>query len=207
MGGSYALLARMPLIRNVYRGLKPVYWCIFDQTALAEAEVEYEDHTSPSVYVKFQVQNADILKFLPSGKPVYLLIWTTTPWTLVSNTAVATHPEVTYVVATDGTADALEAAGLPVAKRVVKLASGEPGETAVDLIQAGEIQRVGGTETIKVDVRILAATNKDLEEMVKAKTFREDLYYRLNVVRIRMPRCGSARRTFPRSSTSASRTS
>src|SRR5277367_194652 len=55
------------------------------------------------------------------------------------------------------------------------------------VLQAGEIQRVGGTETIKVDVRILAATNKDLEATVKVKAFREDLYYRLNVVRIRMP--------------------
>jgi len=55
------------------------------------------------------------------------------------------------------------------------------------VLQQGEIQRVGGVETIKVDVRIIAATNKELEEMVKAKTFREDLYYRLNVVRIRMP--------------------
>ena len=55
------------------------------------------------------------------------------------------------------------------------------------VLQQGDIQRVGGVETIKVDVRIIAATNKDLEEMVKAKTFREDLYYRLNVVRIRMP--------------------
>ncbi len=55
------------------------------------------------------------------------------------------------------------------------------------VLQQGDIQRVGGTDTIKVDVRIIAATNKNLEEMVKAKTFREDLYYRLNVVRIKMP--------------------
>jgi DNA-binding NtrC family response regulator len=55
------------------------------------------------------------------------------------------------------------------------------------VLQQGDIQRVGGTETIRVDVRIIAATNKELEEMVKAKTFREDLYYRLNVVRIKMP--------------------
>jgi len=55
------------------------------------------------------------------------------------------------------------------------------------VLQQGDIQRVGGTETIHVDVRIIAATNKDLEALVKAKTFREDLYYRLNVVRIRMP--------------------
>jgi two-component system nitrogen regulation response regulator GlnG len=55
------------------------------------------------------------------------------------------------------------------------------------VLQQGEIQRVGGTETIRVDVRIIAATNKDLEAIVKDKSFREDLYYRLNVVRIKMP--------------------
>ncbi len=80
----------------VYRGLKPVNWCGTCETALAEAEVEYEDHTSPSVYVKFQVKSTDTLKFLPAGKPLYLLIWTTTPWTLLANVAVAVHHNYQY---------------------------------------------------------------------------------------------------------------
>jgi DNA-binding NtrC family response regulator len=65
------------------------------------------------------------------------------------------------------------------------------------VLQQGEIQRVGGTDTIKVDVRIIAATNKDLEAMVKAKAFREDLYYRLNVVRIKMPPLRERREDIP----------
>ncbi len=65
------------------------------------------------------------------------------------------------------------------------------------VLQQGEIQRVGGTDTIRVDVRIIAATNKDLEAMVKAKTFREDLYYRLNVVRIKMPPLRDRREDIP----------
>jgi two-component system nitrogen regulation response regulator GlnG len=65
------------------------------------------------------------------------------------------------------------------------------------VLQQGDIQRVGGTDTIKVDVRIIAATNKDLESMVKAKTFREDLYYRLNVVRIKMPPLRERREDIP----------
>ncbi len=81
----------------IYRGLKPVNWCFTCETALAEAEVEYENHTSPSVYVKFKVNNPQALAKLPSGKPVFLLIWTTTPWTLLANVAVAVHPEFTYV--------------------------------------------------------------------------------------------------------------
>jgi len=81
----------------VYRGLKPVYWCIVDTTALAEAEVEYEDHTSPSIWVKFAVvPGAEAEKL---GSNVSAVIWTTTPWTLPHNRALAFHPEYDYVVA------------------------------------------------------------------------------------------------------------
>jgi isoleucyl-tRNA synthetase len=81
----------------VYRGLKPVYWCIYDRTALAEAEVEYEDHVSPSIWVKFPVvEGANAAKL---GTDVSALIWTTTPWTLPANRALAFHPEFEYVVA------------------------------------------------------------------------------------------------------------
>jgi isoleucyl-tRNA synthetase len=81
----------------IYRGLKPVYWCINDRTALAEAEVEYEDHTSPSIWVKFPVLAGPISSAL--GERVSALIWTTTPWTLPANRALAFHPEFEYVVA------------------------------------------------------------------------------------------------------------
>jgi isoleucyl-tRNA synthetase len=81
----------------IYRGLKPVYWCIHDRTALAEAEVEYEDHTSPSIWVKFPVVRGSKLRGL--GEGVSALIWTTTPWTLPANRALAFHPSFEYVVA------------------------------------------------------------------------------------------------------------
>ncbi|MCC6758803.1 MAG: isoleucine--tRNA ligase [Candidatus Omnitrophica bacterium] len=80
----------------VYRGLKPVNWCGTCETALAEAEVEYEDHTSPSVFVKFKINNFGTLKSVNFDKPVYLLIWTTTPWTLLANVAVAVHMDYQY---------------------------------------------------------------------------------------------------------------
>ncbi|MFZ3214807.1 MAG: isoleucine--tRNA ligase [Candidatus Acidiferrales bacterium] len=83
----------------VYRGLKPVYWCIYDRTALAEAEVEYEDHSSPSVWVRFPVAAGAQAEKLGIGGEVSALIWTTTPWTLPANRALAFHPEFEYVVA------------------------------------------------------------------------------------------------------------
>ena len=83
----------------VYRGRKPVYWCIHDRTALAEAEVEYEDHTSPSIWVKFQVAPpaAGAAADLP-GAGVAAVIWTTTPWTLPHNRALCFHPDFDYAV-------------------------------------------------------------------------------------------------------------
>src|SRR5579864_2096344 len=82
----------------VYKGLRPVYWCIHDKTALAEAEVEYEQHTSPSVWVKYRL-TSDPAKIDPAlaGKKVSTIIWTTTPWTLPASMAVAFHPDLEYV--------------------------------------------------------------------------------------------------------------
>jgi isoleucyl-tRNA synthetase len=82
----------------VYRGLKPVYWCIHDLTALADAEIEYENHTSPSVYVRYKLTSpAEALDPALAGREVYTIIWTTTPWTLPASLAVAFHPDFDYV--------------------------------------------------------------------------------------------------------------
>ncbi|MCU1321606.1 MAG: isoleucyl-tRNA synthetase [Acidobacteriaceae bacterium] len=87
----------------VYKGLKPVYWCIHDRTALAEAEVEYEQHTSPSVYIRYQL-TSDPAAVDPAlaGQSVYTIIWTTTPWTIPASQAVAFNPEMEYVALKTG---------------------------------------------------------------------------------------------------------
>jgi isoleucyl-tRNA synthetase len=85
----------------VYKGKKPVYWCLRDRTALAEAEVEYDNHTSPSIYVEFPLSPADngtLGTRVPAlaGRNVSVVIWTTTPWTIPANLAIAFHPEFDY---------------------------------------------------------------------------------------------------------------
>src|SRR5256712_10049103 len=81
----------------VYKGARPVYWCIHDQTALAEAEVEYYQHKSPSVYVKFPLaSDPALIDPALSGRKVFVLIWTTTPWTLPANLGIAVHPDFEY---------------------------------------------------------------------------------------------------------------
>jgi len=82
----------------VYKGLRAVYWCMHDETALAEAEVEYENHTSPTIWVKYALID-DPARIDPAltGKKVSTIIWTTTPWTLPASMAVAFHPNEEYV--------------------------------------------------------------------------------------------------------------
>jgi isoleucyl-tRNA synthetase len=95
---TVAEFGRLYLNGSVYKGKKPVYWCASCKTALAEAEVEYHDHKTPSIYVKFKLIS-DIASRLPklAGERVFVVIWTTTPWTIPANLAIALHEEFIYV--------------------------------------------------------------------------------------------------------------
>ena len=87
----------------VYKGLRAVYWCMHDETALAEAEVDYENHTSPTVFVKYALlDNPAKIDAALAGKKVSTIIWTTTPWTLPASMAVAFHPDEEYVALESG---------------------------------------------------------------------------------------------------------
>ncbi len=99
IGTFYAFLEK----GFVYKGLRSVYWCIHDQTALAEAEVEYEDHTSTTVWVKYALSDDPArIDAALKGKNVFTIIWTTTPWTLPASMAVAFHPDQDYVALESG---------------------------------------------------------------------------------------------------------
>ena len=106
----------------VYKGLKPVHWCMHCKTALAQAEVEYEDQTTQTVYVKFPVRSASpALAQALGGKPAALVIWTTTPWTLPANLAIAVNPTETYTVVE------LEGQSLIVARLLTEAFASLPG--------------------------------------------------------------------------------
>ena len=120
----------------VYKGKKPVHWCIHCRTALAEAEVEYAEHVSPSIYVEFPLNPesaGELASRVPAlaGRDVSVLIWTTTPWTIPSNLAVAFHPEFDYaaydvdgraVIVAEGLAPAVaQAVGRPLDRPVAKM--------------------------------------------------------------------------------------
>src|SRR5712671_1463243 len=106
----------------VYKGLKPVHWCMHCKTALAQAEVEYEDQTTQTVYVRFPVRSSSpALAQALGGKPASLVIWTTTPWTLPANLAIAVNPTETYTVVE------LDGQSLIVARPLAEAFAGLPG--------------------------------------------------------------------------------
>jgi isoleucyl-tRNA synthetase len=106
-------LARFAERGGLYKGKKPVHWCSSCVTALAEAEVEYADHVSPSIYVKFPFVDALPQGIdLPAGRNIYFVIWTTTPWTIPANLGIALHPELPYVAVEAGEDILIMAEGL-----------------------------------------------------------------------------------------------
>ena len=95
--------ARLVKEGYIYKGLRPVLWCINHRTALADAEVEYEDDKAAAIFVKFEITEGLKNIFDPKGAKAYFLIWTTTPWTIPANLAVALNPKLEYsVIKTDG---------------------------------------------------------------------------------------------------------
>jgi isoleucyl-tRNA synthetase len=134
----------------VYKGKKPVHWCIHCRTALAEAEVEYEDHASPSIYVEFPVASdsvAELVRRVPAlaGRDVSVLIWTTTPWTIPSNLAIAFHPEFDYaaymVDAVDGKAGRAVIVAEALAPRVAT-AAGRMFGPPVARMKGADLERI-----------------------------------------------------------------
>ena len=113
---------------HIYKGLKPVYWCAHDETALAEAEIEYQDDPCTTVYVKFAM-NDDLgkLSHLDKSK-LYFVIWTTTIWTLPGNLAIALHPDESYAI--------------------VKAANGEMYIVAEALVE--KVMAVGGIDEYEI---------------------------------------------------------
>ena len=113
---------------HIYKGLKPVYWCAHDETALAEAEIEYQDDPCTTVYVKFAM-NDDLgkLSHLDKSK-LYFIIWTTTIWTLPGNLAIALHPDESYAI--------------------VKTANGEMYIVAEALVE--KVMKVGGIDEYEI---------------------------------------------------------
>ena len=109
----------------VYKALKPVYWCADCETALAEAEIEYGDHRSPSIYVRFAVKDG---RGVLSEKDTYFVIWTTTPWTIPANLAIAVHQRYEYVVVKT------ERGNLVLAKELAKTVLEETGLSQLDII-------------------------------------------------------------------------
>ncbi|MCL4813637.1 MAG: isoleucine--tRNA ligase [Vicinamibacteraceae bacterium] len=150
-------LARFVEAGLTYKGKKPVHWCIHCRTALAEAEVEYEDHSSPSIYVEFEADDAGrgmLASRVPaiSGRKVSALIWTTTPWTIPANLALAFHPGLEYVAL-------------------------ETGPGSVVVVAAGLVEAVAAATGRRFGAEVARVTGEVFEHV----TFRHPLYERTSL--------------------------
>lgn len=127
--GNVEVFKKMYLDGAVYRGRKPIHWCKHCRTALAEAEIEYGNETSPSIYVRFKLDAMPgLFEAAGAAGDAFILIWTTTPWTLPANTAVSVAPEADYVmVRADG-------ANMIMARALVEKVAGIVGWESYDLV-------------------------------------------------------------------------
>jgi isoleucyl-tRNA synthetase len=156
----------------LYRKKKPVYWCFTDQTALAEAEVEYDTLKTPSAYVAFRaLPGALDRRFAPQlgGKPVDLLIWTTTPWTLPANLAIAVNAELEYVLYALGERVVLVAKEL-LPRVLADVAAGEMAVKAVQL-PGGEVSAAALSDASRI---LGYVQGSELEGVAYAHPFLED---------------------------------
>ena len=164
----------------VYKGARPVYWCIKDQTALAEAEVEYHQHTSPSVYVKFPLLSDPVLiDPALAGRKVFVLIWTTTPWTLPANLGIAVHPDFeysafeygdeVYIVASELVEAVVSKCGLEAGPNIVarfqgtrldRLEARHPWIDRPSLLMVGEHVTLGGEADAETELDVSEAQKK-----------------------------------------------
>ncbi|HEY0322223.1 MAG TPA: isoleucine--tRNA ligase [Pyrinomonadaceae bacterium] len=164
----------------VYKGARPVYWCIHDQTALAEAEVEYREHTSPSVYVKFPlVTDPKAIDPALEGRRVFFLAWTTTPWTLPSNLGLAVNPlfeysaiengDEVYIVASELANAIVEKCGLGTEARVLarfpgarldRLEARHAWLNRPSLLMLGEHVTLGGEADAETELDVKEARDK-----------------------------------------------
>lgn len=141
--GNVELFKDMYLKGSIYRGRKPIHWCMSCHTALAEAEIEYGDETSPSIFVKFKLDTVPgVFAAAGADDNSYVLIWTTTPWTLPANTAVSLAPDADYVMVT------VDGDNLLMAEELVEQVAEIAGWDSYDLLKGedGQPVRLKGKE-------------------------------------------------------------
>ena len=159
--GNVEIFKDLYLKGSVYRGRKPIHWCTHCHTALAEAEIEYSDEVSPSIYVKFKLDAMPGV-FEASGAEgdAYLLIWTTTPWTLPANTAVSLAPDADYVMVTVG------GDNLIMAKELVETVAEVAGWEDYDFVRGADGEPVALTGKQLFGLTYTAPVRRDIKGTV-----------------------------------------